>query len=118
MANRCCCSAAASLRKLSFENQLIVLRRSVSTHAGSKNLNEPPAILRVLVNSLLILQIRRALRTKPTFAEPDELVFKFRFHNACDSWMRYGIAAIERTTNDCMMNPAHPARNYSRMKGL
>src|ERR1035438_8243354 len=74
-------SAATSVRDRSFENQLVILGRSISTRARSKYLNEAPAIPRMLANLLLILDFRRAPRTQPTFAEPDKLVFIFWFHN-------------------------------------
>src|ERR1039457_7179075 len=51
-------SAATSVRDRSFENQFVILCRSISTRARSKYVNEAP-----------------------TFAEPDKLVFIFWFHN-------------------------------------
>src|ERR1035438_2302252 len=69
------------VRDLSFENQFVILRCSISTRARSKYLNEAPAIPRMLANLLLILDFRRAPRAQPTFAEPDKLVFIFWFHN-------------------------------------
>src|ERR1035441_4255523 len=74
-------SAITSVLDLSFENQLVILGRSISTRARSKYLNEAPAIPRMLAKLLLILDFRRAPRTQPTFAEPDKLVFIFWFHN-------------------------------------
>jgi hypothetical protein len=90
-------------RDLSFENQFIERCGSISPHARSKDLNETPAILRVLTNLFLILHLRRAPRAEPTFAKPDKFVFILWFHKVCDFRVRYVP----------ILSLANPARNYN-----
>ena len=64
-----------SVGELSLQDEFVVLCRSISTHAGSKDLNQAPAVAGVLVDLFLVAVAGLASGTCPTFAEPDELVF-------------------------------------------